>query len=77
MVQGRDVMVEDLFDVIRKVRLLENDPTASINREIEKMYEEPVSLEWVLLNDPRELAEHPLVWCIEPILQSLQKGGGN
>ena len=71
MVQGRDVYVKDLFEVVRKVRLFEDDTTATINRETQRAYGEQVSLEWMLVNDLRELGYHPFVWFAEPILQSL------
>jgi len=72
MVQRRDVDVEDLVEVVRKVRLLKDDTTASINRETQWVYGERVSLEWMLANDLRELGDHPFVRLAEPILQPLQ-----
>ena len=36
MVQSRNVDIEDLFDVIRKIRLLEEDPATSLNRETKR-----------------------------------------
>ena len=77
MVQGRDVNVKDLFDVIGEVRLFDDDSTASINHEIQNVHEEPVSLEWMLVSDLREFCEHPLVWFVEPILQSLGTKSGS
>ena len=71
VVQGRDVDIEDLFEMVRKVRLFEDDATGSINREIQRVYGERVSLKWMLAKDLRELSDHPFVWFAEPILQSL------
>ena len=68
MVQGRDIDVEDLFKVIRKVRLFKDDTTTPINHGAQRIYGERVSLEWMLGNDLRELGDHPFVWFAEPIL---------
>jgi hypothetical protein len=76
MMQGRDVNVEDLFKVIREVRLFDDDSTTSVNREAQVVYDKLDSLEWMLVDDMGELAEHPLVRFEEPIIQSLQKGKG-
>ena len=40
MMQGRDVDVEDLFEVVRKVRLFEDDTAASMNRETQRALED-------------------------------------
>lgn len=76
MMQGWDVNVEDLFKVIREVRLFDDDSATSVNREAQVVYNKLDSLEWMLVDDKGELAEHPLVRFEEPIVQSLQKDKG-